>query len=355
MILLQSVFNGLSMRALLLSEYKNLELVDVERPEIGPHEILVALRACGICGSDVHGYDGSSGRRIPPLVMGHEAAGVVVETGAKVTRFEPNQRVTLDSMISCNNCSVCEEGKHNLCPSRRVMGVSCEAYRQPGCFAEYVNVPEHIAYAIPDGLPFEHAALVEPVSVAVHAVNLLDIEPGFSAVVVGTGMIGLLVVQALKVAGCTQVIAVDVDDDKLDLASELGASESLNANAVDVAASVKQLTGGAGADVVVEVVGRTQPLQTAIECVRLGGQVGLVGNLERIVDLPLQKVVTRELKLVGSCGSSGEYPRCIELMTSGEIQVAPLISEIVSLERGPELFERLYRHEPKLMKVVLQP
>jgi len=116
-----------------------------------------------------------------------------------------------------------------------------------------------------------------------------------------------------------------------------------------------QLTGGQGADLAVEVVGRSQPLQTAIDCVRLGGQVGLVGNLEPSVELPLQKVVTRELKLIGSCGSNGEYPRCIELMSSGEIQVAPLISEVVPLERGPEFFDRLYGHEPKLMKVVLQP
>lgn len=287
--------------------------------------------------------------------MGHEAAGVVVETGASVTRFQQGQRVTFDSMISCDQCSACDLGKHNLCPSRRVLGVSCETYRQPGCFAEFVSVPEHIVYAIPDELPFEHAAMVEPVSVAVHAVSLMDIKPGFTGLVVGTGMIGLLVVQALRVAGCTRVIAVDVDDHKLELALRLGATHTLNARTVDVAAESKNLTDGEGVDVAVEVVGKTQPLQTAIECVRLGGQVGLVGNLDPQVELPLQKVVTRELKLIGSCGSSGEYPRCIELMNSGEIQVAPLISEIVALERGPEFFDRLYKHEPKLMKVVLQP
>lgn len=343
------------MRALQLAEYKKLELVEIDRPSIAPNEVLIAIRACGICGSDIHGYDGSSGRRIPPLVMGHEAAGVIVETGSDVTRFETDQRVTFDSMISCGTCGMCEQGKNNLCPSRRVLGVSCESYRQAGCFAEFVTVPEHIVYAIPDGLAFEHAAMVEPVSVAVHAVGLLQIEQGYSGVVVGTGMIGLLVVQALKVAGCTQVIAVDVDDEKLKLARSLGATDTINANQQDVAECVQRLTQGQGANVAVEVVGKTEPLQTAIQSVRLGGQVGLVGNLQPNVDLPLQDVVTRELTLVGSCGSSGEYPRCIELMTSGEIQVAPLISEIASLERGPEFFDRLYGHEPRLMKVVLQP
>lgn len=342
------------MRALLLTEYKNLKLVDIERPSLAPNELMIAIQACGICGSDVHGYDGSSGRRIPPLVMGHEASGIVLETGSQVTRFHSDQRVTFDSMISCDQCAVCKNGNHNLCPLRRVLGVSCEAYRQTGCFAQYVVVPEHIVYAIPDELSFEHAALVEPVSVAVHAVGLMEIEPGATGVVVGTGMIGLLVLQALLVDGCSRVIAVDVDPDKLELARELGATDTINASE-DVSAEVMQLTGGQGADLAVEVVGRSQPLQTAIDCVRLGGQVGLVGNLEPSVELPLQKVVTRELKLIGSCGSNGEYPRCIELMSSGEIQVAPLISEVAALERGPEFFERLYGQEPKLMKVVLQP
>ena len=343
------------MRAMLLSEYQKLELVDVDKPEIDSQELLVAVRACGICGSDVHGYDGSSGRRVPPLVMGHEAAGVVVEVGENVSKYAVGDRVTFDSMISCNNCDSCRAGQTNLCQTRRVLGVSCETYRQPGCFAEFVKVPEHIVYSIPDDLPFEHAALVEPVSVAVHAVGLLDVPDGSTGVVIGTGMIGLLVVQALKVAGCTDVIAVDVDDYKLNLAKELGATATVNAKTTDVVAEVMKLTNDVAADLAVEVVGKTQPLQTAVDCVRLGGQVGLVGNLQPMVELPLQKVVTRELKLIGSCGSSGEYPRCIELMASGQIRVEPLISEISSLDKGPEFFERLYGHEPELMKVVLQP
>ena len=343
------------MRALLLSEYQNLNVVEVEKPILGAHDILVSVKACGICGSDVHGYDGSSGRRIPPLVMGHEAAGIVTEIGAEVSRFSIGQRVTFDSMISCGDCHLCSAGSTNLCADRRVLGVSCETYRQSGCFAEFVSVPEHIVYEIPDDLSFEHAALVEPVSVAVHAVSLLDVPAGASAVVVGTGMIGLLVIQALRVAGCEQIIAIDIDTFKLNLAKELGATHCLHATDADVAAEVFGLTKGIGVDIAMEVVGKTAPLRTAIDCVRLGGQVGLVGNLQPNVDLPLQKVVTRELKLVGSCGSSGEYPRCIELMASEQIKVSPLISQVTSLDRGPEFFQRLYEHEPKLLKVVVQP
>lgn len=343
------------MKAMLLSEYRKLELVDVGTPEIQPDEVLVKVEACGICGSDVHGYDGSSGRRIPPLIMGHEAAGVIEQVGCEVQRFQIGDRVTFDSMISCGTCDACQTGSMNLCQDRRVLGVSCETYRQPGCFAQFVALPQHIVYLLPDHLPLEHAAMVEPVSVAVHAVSLLKVNPGDSAIVVGTGMIGLLVVQALIVAGCQTVIAIDVDDEKLDLARKLGACHTINAANADPVAAVMQLTERRGVDIAMEVVGKTAPLATAIDCVRLGGQVGLVGNLQPVVEMGLQKVVTREIKLVGSCGSSGEYPQCIELMASGKIQVAPLISQIVGLDQGPAYFERLYGNEPGLMKVILQP
>jgi L-iditol 2-dehydrogenase len=344
------------MKAMLLSKYKQLDLVEVDRPRVSSNEVLIAVEACGICGSDIHGFDGSSGRRIPPLIMGHEAAGTIAEVGSDVRGFSVGDRVTFDSMISCGICSSCQSGATNLCQDRRVMGVSCDTYRQAGAFAEFIAVPQHIVYSLPKNLPFEHAAMVEPVSVAVHAVSLLDLN-GIqeSAVVVGTGMIGLLVVQALRVVGFEKVIAVDVDPFKLNLASELGATQTVNANESDPTKTILELTDGQGVDVAMEVVGKTAPLQTAVESVRLGGQVGLVGNLQAVVDLPLQKVVTREIKLIGSCGSSGEYPRCIELMANGEIQVAPLISKIADLEEGPSYFDRLYASEPELMKVILKP
>ena len=146
----------------------------------------------------MHGFDGSSGRRIPPVIMGHEASGVVDSTGSGVTRFQPGERVTFDCMISCGHCRFCRRGAPNLCDERRVLGVSCEDYRRDGAFAEFVSVPEHIIYKIPDSLPFDEAALVEPVSVAVHAVNRTPVQLADTAVVIGAGMIGLLTIQALR-------------------------------------------------------------------------------------------------------------------------------------------------------------
>lgn len=343
------------MKALLLREYKKLEVTQMPEPAYGPDDVLVRVKACGICGSDVHGFDGSTGRRIPPLVMGHEAAGVVAAVGSNVKRWRAGERITFDSMVSCGTCAYCRAGKSNLCDSRRVLGVSCGEYRQNGAFAEYVAVPQHIVYGLPDSLPFEHAALVEAVSVAFHAATRPVIRIGDTAVVVGTGMIGLLVVQTLRLAGAGRVIAVDLDPKKLEMAQSLGADVTLDASRQDVPKEVQSLTQGRGADLAMEVVGATPPVKTAIACLRKGGSLVLVGNLSPEIELPLQAVVTRELSLLGTCGSAGEYPACIDMMARGRIQVAPLISAQASLEEGPEWFDRLYRGEPGLIKVIIKP
>src|SRR5580658_6471463 len=169
------------MQALMLNAPGDLRLVDFPPPALGAREVLIQVKACGICGSDVHGYDGSTGRRIPPLIMGHEAAGEVVSLGAEVRSFEPGDRVTFDSTISCGHCQFCLSGDVNLCDSRQVLGVSCGDYRRHGAFAEFVAVPARILYRLPDALSFDQAAMIEAVSVAVHAVNLTPLHPGDSA------------------------------------------------------------------------------------------------------------------------------------------------------------------------------
>lgn len=343
------------MKALLLKAYCQLEVVEFPRPEIQSNEALVRVAACGICGSDVHGYDGSTGRRIPPLVMGHEAAGIIEHAGDEVRGFQAGDRVTFDSTVYCGQCDYCRAGRVNLCDNRQVLGVSCGDYRRHGAFAEYVAVPAHILYRLPDALPLEHAALIEAVSVAVHAVKRSPPQADDDVVVVGSGMIGLLVIQVLRHAGCRRLIAVDVDDDRLMLAKKLGATDVVNAKNGDAAVRILELTNGRGADAAWEAVGTTATVQTAIHCVRKGGSVTLVGNVSPTVEIPLQAVVTRELTLYGSCSSSGEYPECIELMASGAVDVTPLISAATSLEDAPEWFKRLHACEPGLMKVVVKP
>ena len=343
------------MKSLVLTEPKVLRIQESPTPDLAADEALIRVKACGICGSDVHGYDGSSGRRIPPLIMGHEAAGVIEGMGAKVEGFSLGDRVTFDSTVYCGECEYCLEGKVNLCDRRMVLGVSCGEYRRHGAFAEYVAVPSRILYKLPPSLPFEHAAMIEAVSVAVHAVGRVKFQPGDASVVVGAGMIGLLLVQAARAAGCDRVIAVDLDKDRLKLAKELGATQSINPLESDTIETILGATAGQGVRVSFEVVGSTPTVETAIQATRRGGAVVLVGNLAPQVEFPLQSVVTREITLFGSCASAGEYPKCIELMDKGAIKVSPLISAQATLEEGAEWFDRLYAKEAGLMKVILQP
>jgi L-iditol 2-dehydrogenase len=346
------------MKALLLSKYRSLEIAEMPTPAVGVGEVLIRVGACGICGSDVHGYDGSSGRRIPPIVMGHEAAGRIAAVGAGVTGLAEGDRVTFDSTIYCGACGYCKRGEVNLCDHRQVLGVSCGDYSRAGAFAEFVAVPARVVYKLPESISFAEAAMLEAVAVAVHAVSLAkmgaEISAESTALVVGAGTIGVLILQALRAAGCRRVFVSDVDATRLKMAKELGAADVLLADG-DVVAQILRRTGGAGADVAMEAVGRDETVNAAIASVRKGGTVVLVGNISPSATLPLQKVVTRQIRLQGSCASAGEYPEAIELMASGAIRVKPLITAVAPLAEGPQWFERLYAREPNLLKVVLTP
>ncbi|MFZ0732875.1 MAG: galactitol-1-phosphate 5-dehydrogenase [Candidatus Sulfotelmatobacter sp.] len=341
------------MKALLLSQYRKLELADIAVPEPSIGEVLIRVAACGICGSDVHGYDGSSGRRIPPIVMGHEAAGTIAAVGQNVKGFSAGDRVTFDSTVYCGDCLYCRRGEINLCDRRQVLGVSCGDYRRAGAFAEFVAVPARVVHRLPENLAFTEAALLEAVSVALHAVSLVPVYKADTALVVGAGTIGLLLQQALRVAGCSRVFVTDVDSTRLKLSEQLGATATFSSH--DLTNQILADTNGVGVDIAIEAVGKTETVLAAIESVRKGGSVVLVGNISPEISLPLQKVVTRQIRLQGSCASAGEYPRAIEMLSSGAIRVKPLISAAAPLEEGPQWFERLYAREPNLMKVVLTP
>jgi threonine dehydrogenase-like Zn-dependent dehydrogenase len=243
----------------------------------------------------------------------------------------------------------------NLCDHRRVLGVSCEDYRQNGAFAEFVAVPQHILYRLPDGLAFEHAALVEPFAIALHAIRRAPPTLNDAVVVVGAGMIGLALVQALSQAGCGQLIVVDVAGDRLALAEKLGATSILNSSTEDAAAAILRLTRGLGADLAFEAVGVSATVDLALRCLRKGGAATLIGNVTPKIEFPLQMAVTRELTIHGSCASQGEYPACLDMLARGALRAAPLISATATLAEGAAWFDRLYRKEPGLLKIVLKP
>lgn len=331
------------MKALVLVEYGRFELKELAEPEIAADEVRVRVKACGICGSDVHGYHGATGRRIPPIVMGHEAAGDIVAVGSEAAGWNVGDRVTFDSTIYCGACPYCLRGEVNLCDNRRVLGVSCGEYRRQGAFADFVAVPARVLCKLPSGLDYDRAAMVEPVSVAVHGVKRAQVGPGDRVVVVGAGMIGLLVVQVAKNAGAKEVIAVDIDARKRQMALDLGATRA------------EESADGLEVDVAIEAVGIDATVAMAMRSVRKGGRVSLVGNLAPEVKMPLQVVVTREISVFGCCASQGDYPESLALIADGKVRVDTMISQRIGLEQAPEYFDRLNANDPKLMKVMVCP
>ena len=344
------------MKALLMEEYKKLKFTDFPDPIIeNPHDMLVRIKAVAICGSDVHGFDGSTGRRIPPIVMGHEAAGDIVETGSAVTSFKKGDRITFDSTIYCGQCFFCGNGMVNLCDHRTVLGVSCDEYRRHGAFAEYVVIPDRIAVHLPHDLSYEEAACTEPVGVAAHAVRMTPISLNDTVAVVGSGLIGNLVIQILKSSGSGRIISLDTDPSRRETAMSSGASLSLDPADPDLDKKIKELTFGSGADRVIEAVGATAPVKTAVSIVRKGGSVTLVGNVSPTIEIPLQAVVSRQINLQGSCAISGEYPLALDLMARKKINVKALLSATAPLCEGEKWMNKLYNREGNLLKVVLIP
>ncbi len=343
------------MKALVLEEYNRFVYRDWPDPAIADDEVLIRVKAVGICGSDVHGMDGSTGRRIPPIIMGHEAAGIIEDRGKNVRTWKKGDRVTFDSTIYPLDDWYTLKGLYNLSDNRMVLGVSPKEYRRHGAFAEFVNVPQHILYRLPDEVSFTQAAMVEPVAVAAHAVELSS--PGWndSVAVIGSGMIGLFLIQVLRSKGCGKIIAADKDPVKLKLAVQLGADYAFDPQKQDIKEEILSLTSGRGADMVFEAVGTEDTVSTAVECVRKGGTVTLVGNLSPSVTMPLQSVVTRQIKIQGSCAICGEYPAVLDMIARKEIRVEPLLSAEAPLSEGAEWFRRLYNNEPGLIKVVLRP
>jgi L-iditol 2-dehydrogenase len=331
------------MKALVHTAPYRLELQDWPTPACGPDDVLIRVKACAICGSDVKGYSGKTGRRQPPIIMGHEAAGVVEAIGAHVTAFVPGDRVGFDSTVYCRRCAYCLSGHYNLCASRQVVGVSEGTYRRHGAMAEFVAVPHWVVVRLPDSLSYAQAALAETVSIGVHAANRLPLRLNATVMIVGAGAIGLVCLQALRLKGAGRAIVTDIAPAKLALAQQLGADVVLRADEPDLLARLRQATGPEGADAVVEAVGVQSTVDTALALARKGGSVALVGNVAPRVEIDLQSVVGRELDVHGVCASNGEYADCVALIASGRIQVDPLISAYARLEDGQAIFDELYR------------
>ncbi len=331
------------MKALVHTAPFVVEYTDWPKPTAGPEDLLVRVKACAICGSDIKGFSGKTGRRQPPIIMGHEASGIVESVGERVTGFAPGDRVTFDSTIYCRMCEFCQSGHPNLCDNREVLGVSEGTYRRHGAMAEYVIVPYWIAVRMPDSLSFAQAALVETASVGVHAANRTPLSLNDTVVIVGAGAVGLVALQAMRLKGAGRLIATDLSPSRLEMAHNMGADVTIPADAPDLMERLREATGPRGADAALEAVGLESTFATALEIARKGGSVTLIGNVAPQISMALQSVVSREITLYGVCATNREIPDCVDLIASGRLNVDPFISEYASIADGQQVFDRLYK------------
>lgn len=332
------------MKALVHTAPYTMELQEWPTPTYGPDDLLVRVKACAICGSDIKGYSGKTGRRQPPIIMGHEASGVVEAVGSAVTGFAVGDRVTFDSTVSCGHCYYCNTGHPNLCDNREVIGVSEGHYRRHGAMAEYVVVPARIAVHLPDAVSFTQAALVETTSIGVHAANRTPIKLNDRVVIVGAGAVGLVTLQAVRLKGAGKIIVTDLAPSRLQMALCLGADAVVPADMPDQLGALLAETGPRGADATFEAVGLPATVNTAQSITRKGGSLTLIGNVTPRVEIDLQSLINRELTVYGVCATNDEFADCVDLIATGRLTVDPFIAECVRLEDGPAVFDRLY-HE----------
>lgn len=337
------------MKALLLVAPGILEYTDVPEPEIvTPTDAIVQVTAAGICGSDTHGYTTVGGRRVPPLIMGHEFCGTVVELGTDAGHLALGEPVFMMNKEVCGRCAACVEGAESLCQAGRMYGADL-----PGVFAERVRVASRNAVALPASVSPEQGALVEPLSVITHGLSRVNIRPGDAVAVVGAGVIGLLAVAVLALYNPRHLIVIEPNLARRGVAMRVGATTVVDPTAVAPGSVVKDLTDGSGVDVVVEAAGISATVGTAIDVVRHGGVVVWLGNAERTVDIAEFQVVWKQLTLAASVGMTREsVRRAIGLIDRGQVTTQEIISDVVPLSEGVAAFHRQAR-DPDVVKTVL--
>jgi L-iditol 2-dehydrogenase len=329
----------------------HVEVLDIPEPEVAAGQVKIAVRAAGICGTDLHILHDEF-KSIPPVVLGHEVSGEVAAVGDGVERVRPGDRVTTETYFStCGICRFCRAGRINLCPYRRSIGSAVN-----GGFTSYLIVPERNVHVLPEGVSYLAGALTEPLACVVHgALELPRLLPGDLAVIAGPGAIGLLTLQVVRAAGARAVmLGTDADAHRLRMASELGAETVLNVQQDDYRAAIDELTGGAGADLVYECSGAGPAAGMLLELVRRGGQYAQIGLFGKTVEWNLDEVCYRELSVTGSNASvPSAWNRALDLMATGVVQTEPLVSEVFPITEWREAFDVFERRSA--LKTVLLP
>jgi len=325
------------------------EIADVS-PKAG--EVKIAVKACGICGSDVHGYLGLTGRRTPPMVMGHEFSGEIVEVGEGVKNLKVGDRVAPYPVDYCENCEMCAQGNYHLCANKRQFGV----LTVDGAFADYICVPEKVCFKINDDVSFDIASLMEPFAVANHGVDRAGDLAGKTVMLVGTGTIGLLALVCIKIKNPAKILVSDLSDFRLDIAKKLGADIVINPTTTDFKQAVLDATDGKGVDVSYEAVGAAPSVQSAMAALKFGGLAVWIGNNKPMIEINMQEIVTRELKVVGSfLYTLHDFETVIDVINEKSVDLSSIISVCAPLEEAADYFYKLAHDPGTLVKVIINP
>ena len=342
------------MKAAVLVEKGRVEVRDVPAPDVGPDDVLVAPKAVGICGSDLHLYrHGRIGTSVVQgaMVLGHEPAGEVARVGERVQHVLPGDRVIVEPGISCGACFWCHKGDYNLCPHVRFLGIP----PSDGAMCEQLAVPARFVHRLPDSKSWADGAMIEPFAVGLQAAKSAGVAPGDSVVVMGAGPIGLMVLQAARIHGATTLIAVDLEARPLELAKQLGATAAFDARQPDLAERVRELTGGRGADHAIEAVGVAASVQTALDLVRRGGTLTLVGIApEPGVALNTMKIVRTGITLRSSFRYAHAHLAAIALAAEGRADLRALVTHRYALSDAGRAFDDVANRRDGVVKAVVE-
>lgn len=338
------------MKALMYEGPRRMPVVDIEEPFPKDNEVKIRVKYCGICGSDLHGYTGESGRKIPPMIMGHEFSGVVAEVGTAVTKFQVGDRVAVQPVKYCGECEFCRNGSVNICENRRGLGV----LDVNGAFTEYICIEEQYVYRLADTVSDEEGAVLEPLSVAYHAVGLAKPIEGKNVLIAGTGTIGLLILMLVKAGGAKNIIVTDLSADRRALAKRFGADYAID----PVHEDMHQILVDAGLrdhiDVAIECVGATPTCQQTVQYVKIQGRIIWVGNAAQMVTVNMQQIVTREVSIQGTYAFTEEdFAGALRLLEQKAIPAAEIATRIVPLRDAAAAFEELISGKSRDIKVLV--
>jgi len=338
--------------AVYVLENRKMIFSTAHMPQPGQHDVLIKMKYCGICGSDVHFYEHGEPEfpDVYPFIIGHEGAGEVIHVGSDVKNIKIGDRVAIEPGIPCRTCEWCSSGHYNLCPDI----IFPSAPREHGIMRDYVCHPADLCFKLPDNMSYEEGALIEPLAVAMTAARESGIRIGQSAVILGSGCIGLVTLMALRAMGVAKITVVDLFDIRLNKARELGAWHVVNARETEPIAEIIRLHDDIGPDVIFETAGSSIAASQTIKMCKRGGTIMIVGNIVGETKIDFQLMTNKQLTIKSNFRYSNIYPTTIDAVASGKIAVKNIISRYYSLSEAPQAFEDCINEKSTMVKAILK-